>query len=262
MLKLYDCPNNRLIFIKEKATPDFWDNHWGRYKLKFTNKNRFIKKYLRKYFNDKEGLILEAGCGVAEKVYWMHYNGYNVIGIDYAKRTIITTKNVYPELKLVIGDINHLPFKSNIYRCIWCLGVIEHFPSGFDDAVIEMYRVLQNNGFLFLSFPVLSLLRKVKIKFGLYKSFSPEYKNNFYQYDYDEDFVKKKLERYRFKYVKSSRYDGIKGLKDEIALFKYFLQKIYYPHGLLHRMVKFILNALLNPITGHMCIMVLRNYRL
>lgn len=258
MLKLYDRVNNRLIFIKEKATPMFWDVHWEKHNLKFTNRNRFIRKYLNRYFDNKEELILEAGCGIADKVLYMHYNGYKVIGIDYAKNTIIRAKSAYPELKLIIGDIRRLPFKSGIYRCIWCLGVIEHFIDGFEDAIIELYRVLQNKGVLFLSFPTLSPIRKIKIKLSFYKPISYEYEKLFYQYAFDEDIVKRKLEEYGFRYIESSRYDGIKGLKDEISLLKYFLQKIYDSHNFALKISRIILNWILNPIASHMCLIVFK----
>lgn len=206
----------------------------------------------------KKGLILEAGCGVGDKVYQMHYNGYNVVGIDFAKNTIARTKRVHPELILIIGDINHLPFKSNTFEVIWCIGVIEHLFHGFDEIIFEMYKVLKKNSILFLSFPTLSPIRKFKVKLGLYQPVSSVYENSFYQYAYDEDIVKEKVEEYGFKNIENSRYDGIKGLKDEIIMIKPILQKIYDSHYLTFRIFKYILNAIINPISGHMCLMVFR----
>lgn len=259
MLKLYDSSNKRLVLIKEEASPKFWENHWERCRPKYTNKNKFIEKYLNRHLNDKEGLILEAGCGIGDKVYYTHHNGYKVVGIDYAKNTIRRTKRKHPELKLVLGDINYLPFKSNVYKCIWCLGVIEHFYNGFDQAVIEMYRILQRGGVLLLSFPVISPIRKIKIIIQLYPHVHFKYKkNNFYQYIYTEKFIKNKAEDHGFKLVQKSKYDGVKGLKDELCFLKYFLQKIYDSQNLAIRIVKFILNFIIGPIAGHMSLMVFK----
>ncbi|MGR3318585.1 MAG: hypothetical protein ACUZ8O_08905 [Candidatus Anammoxibacter sp.] len=68
----YDAVNNRLVYLNQKADSAFWDKHRQTHNLqniiKAPPKNRFIIKTTRKYLQDG-GRILEAGCGMGDKVY-------------------------------------------------------------------------------------------------------------------------------------------------------------------------------------------------
>jgi len=261
MLKFYDSLNKRLVYIKESATSTFWDEHWSQHinQVKFSHSNRFIKKYLDKYLPDKSGIVLESGCGLGEKVYCMHHNGFKVIGLDFAKSTVINVKKRYPELNLVIGDCFSLPFKSDAFRACWSIGVIEHFYDGYDNLIIEINRILVNNGFLFISFPNMSPLRKLKAKLRLYEEIDQSISdNNFYQFVLNENKVIQNICNFGFILLEKSRYDGIKGLKDEIVISKPILQKIYDSRNYFIRAVKYVLNSILSPITGHMSFMVFK----
>lgn len=57
-------------------------------------------------------------------------------------------ENIYP----VKGDASNLPFKSNSIDFIFCSSLIEHI---LDQTkhITELYRVLKNNQFCYLSFP-------------------------------------------------------------------------------------------------------------
>ena len=63
----YVRKDRRLVYVGEKASPDFWDSHWETENLKESiergKDNRFVLKTLRKYIPDKKGRILEGGCG-------------------------------------------------------------------------------------------------------------------------------------------------------------------------------------------------------
>jgi len=261
MLKYYDPINKRLVYIKESATSEFWDDHWGQYtkQIKFSRSNRFIKKYLNTYLPDKNGVVLETGCGLGDKVYYMHHNGFKVIGIDFAKNTLINVKRRYAELNLVIGDCFSLPFKSNSFIACWSLGVIEHFFNGYDKIIIEINRVLENNGFLFLSFPCISPIRKIKAKLKLYQEINQLMLcNDFYQFALSENEVIQKICNLGFVLLEKIRYDAVKGLKDEISILKPILQNLYDSQNYFFRAIKYLLNTFLAPITGHMSFMVFK----
>lgn len=63
----YDKENRRLVYIGERATPDFWAKHWDsenfKESIKRGKENRFALKILDRYIADKKGKILEGGCG-------------------------------------------------------------------------------------------------------------------------------------------------------------------------------------------------------
>lgn len=104
------------------------------------------------YLN-KSTPILEAGCGLAQVVYYLRQHGYPVIGVDYAPEGIGPAKTRFPALPLHLGDVHHLPYPSNYFGGYLSFGVVEHFEQGPEPALAEAYRVLSPGGRLVLTVP-------------------------------------------------------------------------------------------------------------
>jgi SAM-dependent methyltransferase len=167
--KIHYWPEGKkLVFIKKEATSDFWDQQYqtelepqGKLKLTRARGSRYWHSILQKYLPDKNALILEGGCGDGHLVDAMQYWGYKAVGVDFAERTIATTRKIAPELDLNIGDVRKLDYEDCSFDGYWSLGVIEHFWEGYSSILKEMYRVLKPGGFLaffslhFLVFPQL-----------------------------------------------------------------------------------------------------------
>lgn len=261
----YDKENGRLVYIGGSATPDFWDSHWiqenFRKGIERGKNNRFILKTLNMYIPDKKGKILEGGCGMGQVVYCMHVHGYESIGIDFAKETIERVKEAIPELDVMVGDVRDLPFPDDYFSGYWSLGVIEHFYEGYQDILKETQRILINGGYLFLSFPYMSPLRRLKAKLWLYNDFKGEGRENFYQFALDPDIVIKDFEAIGFKLLDKKPTSGLKGFKDEISMFRPILQKLYDYQGksLWVRGFKFVLSKVMATFAGHMIFLVFKN---
>lgn len=235
----YDQQNRQLIYINKAANSDFWDETWGTLNFKNLMENskddKFILNLLEKYLPDKKGVILEGGCGRGHYVYCMHNHGYQVIGIDFAEKTVKKITEIHPELDVREGDVRNLSIKNDTLSAYWSLGVIEHFWEGYSDIIEEMSRVVKDDGYLFLSFPYMSPLRKFKSKIGLYKEFNGN-KKDFYQYALDSNKVIYDLERFGFHLLEKTPLNGIKGFKDEIGLLKPIMKSFYYLRSLEHRL--------------------------
>src|SRR6266540_3316910 len=165
--KYYDPIENRLVFEGEEATPDFWADSWRDEKLIASIKagahERFVSPITQKYITPgKDVRILEGGCGKGHFVYSLILRGYKAEGIDFAKQTIQEIHKVMPELPVRFDDVRKLSFPDNSFDGYWSLGVIEHFYAGYDDILDEMVRVIKPEGYLFVTFPHLSVLRRLK----------------------------------------------------------------------------------------------------
>ncbi len=265
----YDKENRRLVYIGESATPDFWAGHWEvenfRASIERGKNDKFALKTLRKYIPDKKGRILEGGCGRGQVVYCMHVHGYESVGIDFAKETIEKTKKAIPELDVRVGNVRNLQFPDNHFTGYWSLGVIEHDWDGYHDILKEMQRVLINGGYVFLTFPYMSPLRRLKAKLGLYEEFNRdrEGKENFYQFALDPETVIKDFEAMGFELLKKETGSGVKGFKDEVRIFKPLLQRLhdYQGKSFWVRGFGFVLNKLLATFAGHKLFLVLRSKR-
>ena len=264
MKKYFDKTRHRLVFIGQVADDIFWDNHWKTDDQHFVKqlkntKNRFVLGRTRKYLSPG-AKILEGGCGQGTAVHTLHHHGFDVYGIDYAKETVIKINQYAPELKVKFADVRQLPFPECFFDGYWSLGVVEHFYDGYEDITYEMLRVLKPNGYLFMTVPVMSLLRKFKARFGLYPEWHNQDKSvgNFYQFAFNPKDIVFSLEHKGFKLIETEPCDGIKGLKDEVSILKPFLQYLYDKNGLSSKVIKRTLDIMIKRFTNHMCLFVMQ----
>ena len=267
-IKFYDKKNDRLIFCNEGASSSFWDRHWGERVMDLKGQmegflgNRWILDYVEKYLEDVGGWILEGGCGMGGYVYCLDSAGYNVIGIDYAKKMVDKIKLSYSDLRIECQDVRGTLFEDNYFSIYFSFGVIEHFYEGYDSILKEAFRILKDGGYWVVSFPQISLLRRAKIYFKGYEEYSVcglddrGVRERFYQFALNSDRVMRDIEGFGFELVDRSKYDGIKGFKDEVSILKSFLQSIYDgKRGLRYR---YLLDIILKPIASHMAILVFK----
>lgn len=258
-MKFYDKKNKRLAVFEESATSQFWDKHWQindvDFDVKQGKRNWFVKRYTTKFL-DKGFRILEGGCGIGQNVYGLKCWGYDAYGVDFAQETIKRTKNAFPELKLSVQDVKRLDFPASFFDGYWSLGVIEHCFNGFNEILKEAGRVIRPKGFLFLTFPFMSPLRRVKAKLGLYQAFESEQSNNFYEFILNADLVKKEAKKYGFIVKASCPFDAVKGLKDEISFLRFVFQKLYDSKNIVSRGIRFLSSILLSKFAGHCVLLV------
>ena len=263
-MRYLDKANNRLVYVGRPANETYWDHHWDVESSKFQEqikiKNDGLVIGCTKKYLPPGTRILEGGCGLGSKVYALSHHGYDAYGIDYARETIKKINRYAPELNVKFGDVRNLPFPDAFFDGYWSLGVIEHFYDGYERIVSEMFRVLKKEGYLFLTVPVMSPLRKVKAKLRKYVEYedSEEIRENFYQFAFDPQRVINDLKSADFKLIDVKPYDGIKGLKDEVLMLKPFLQPLYdsaaFPACLLKKVLDFIFRRFAN----HMSLFIMR----
>ncbi len=262
-MRMYLKNKRALAYFSQKASSEFWDTHWNtenlrNYILSHTSDGLFlplIKKYL-----PTGSVILEGGCGQGQLVYALQQHQYIAIGIDFAPNTVNKVKKAVPELNICLGDVRKLPIESKTLQGYLSIGVIEHFWEGYDLILEEMRRVLVPGGYLFISFPYMSPLRKLKAKLGCYHSdLKKEHDKGlatFYQFALDWKLVVQDLHNLGFSLQESIPWDGIKGLKDELTWLKPLLQPIY--DGKKHQRLRPYIDQIFTPTTSHSIILVMK----
>jgi hypothetical protein len=104
MRQLYDSEHRRIIFLGEKATPEFWDGRWQVQNLRqfiLSRKNPWLVGITRRYLS-RGARVLEGGCGRGDKVHALRMNGFVALGMDYAEHTVKAINRCMPELKPVL----------------------------------------------------------------------------------------------------------------------------------------------------------------
>ena len=266
--RYYDVDNKRILYYTGAASSKFWDSHWNKYygrdlerTVKSYSKNRYIQKLVKKYLSDSNGVIVEGGCGIGGYVYCLAEKGFNVIGVDYAKSTLLDVKSRFRCMKLLATDVREIAIADNSVDLYISLGVIEHFYNGYDEIISEAKRMLKGKGRLIVTFPQISYLRRVKLFWGMY-SMLPEKEflktEEFYQYLLDPNDVKAKISGYGFRLIERKSNGGLKGFKDEVPILQPVLQKLYDYAGksILLRGIRVVLNRVLEKSCGHSCQMV------
>lgn len=264
-MRYYDQANNRLVVEGGSPTPEFWAKQWSISDFKKTieggRHDRFVSHITAQFIRPgKTKKILEGGCGRGHFVYALHHRGYDAYGVDFAAETIKKIKSVMPDMNVSVGDVRHLEFPDDFFDGYWSLGVIEHFFDGYGEITHEMRRVIKRGGYLFLTFPHVSLLRKLKMKMGIYPDFDLKTfdMRSFYHFALDPSKVKNDIESLGFKMVYSRSLEGIKGLKDEVSLLKKPLQKIYNSQNFFVRVINYFAAKMLAPFSAHAILQVYR----
>ncbi|MBI5370023.1 methyltransferase domain-containing protein [Candidatus Uhrbacteria bacterium] len=256
----YDPTNKRLALFQREATPESWDEQWNQKDLKKNissgKTHHFIERFTKKYLSSG-GRILEGGCGTGQVVFAMRSWGYDACGVDYAQQAIATTNALVPSLQVSAQDVRATTFPNAFFDGYWSLGVIEHFWDGFAPITKEAHRVLKPAGTLFLTFPWMSPLRRMKAHFGLYPRFdSSTDPTTFYEFMLDKERVVRELETQGFACAESYPYDALKGIKDEIAFLHLPLQKLYNSRSASARAIRYLFTIFFSRLCGHMLLLV------
>lgn len=258
-MKYFDPLHKRLVFVGERANDHFWNRLWEKEDLaevvRRGTRERFIRQITGKFL-PVGSKILEGGCGRGEKVYGLRAWGYDAYGVDYAEEAVARIKKLFPDLEISVGDVRKLNFKDGFFDGYWSLGVIEHFYEGYDAILSEMARVIRPGGYLFLTFPYMSPLRKLKAILRYYlilPTDTKEIEKDFYQFALPHHPVIKKLEQFGFKVVKQKPIDAIKGLKDELH---FPFKRLYHSRNFFARVARFGINLLCQPFASHVILLV------
>jgi hypothetical protein len=120
--------------------------------------------------------------------------------------------------------------------------------------------VLKPEGYLVLTAPVMSPLRKAKVRMKKYLEYkeSKEMRENFYQFAFDPKDIINDLKSRGFKLIDVKPYDGIKGLKDEVSVLKPFLQYLYDKKNCASNLVKGTLDIALRRFANHICLFIMQ----
>lgn len=128
---------------------------------------RFISKYIRKRigFNEFRDVvpcappptILDFGCGIGRHVIYCHQMGLDPYGIDHSEAAVAVARSwstdegiTNPEMRILEGDIRHLPWPDDFFRFAVSHGVLDsmHFETA-QAACSELARTLAPGGLFY-----------------------------------------------------------------------------------------------------------------
>jgi len=243
-MNIRSVEKNRLVYYRRAAdNPKFWNSHWA---------SQDIESILREarsgnlgYFRDiflthlpKNGKILEAGCGTGRIVVALRAHGYDCVGVEFSESVINEAKAIFPDLPVHVGSIFDLDFPDNYFAGYISLGVVEHYREGPERALKEAYRVIKPGGVLLISVPYFSPLRQKCYRQGKYNISSGRSSSQFYQYAFTKAEFANFVRRAGFRINRICYYDAVKGIRDEVARFKWFYERgVGFEGSAIHRRI-------------------------
>lgn len=269
MKKYFFKERNCLVFVNQEATADFWDGKWKdqalqRKQASKGSKRAWVVEITRKFLKPEDGLLIEGGCGLGDKVDSLVRAGYQCIGIDFATETVSLINKENPLINVRYGDVRNLEFPDSTFVGYWSLGVIEHFWGGYADIANEIHRVLKPGGILFLTFPFMNIYRKKNAVRAYPELSSMDEVPGFYQFALDPSEVQKFFEPLGFELICKhgvAVFDGIKDENPKMSKLIDFILRTRKKNVLtkaLYLVINKALDALLGDRYGHCVLMVLR----
>ena len=142
------------ITYRNHNVKDYWTSRWDDIPSDqpMDNNQVYPLKYSEQMIKEKQGKILEAGCGAGRILRYYHNQEMDIVGIDFIEVAIEKLKKVDPTLKVEVGDITGLRFDDESFKYILAFGLYHNLEHGLDKSIEETFRVLEYGGSVCASF--------------------------------------------------------------------------------------------------------------
>jgi ubiquinone/menaquinone biosynthesis C-methylase UbiE len=89
--------------------------------------------------------VADLGCGSGVFTKLLRREGYASVGLDISTRLVALGRSKFPDLELIEGDAENLPFDSESLDGVLLSGLVHHFPDP-RRLITEVRRVLKPGG--------------------------------------------------------------------------------------------------------------------
>lgn len=247
-----DSKHRRLVFLMGAPDQQYWEGLWRPLICRdsIIRGDRFVVDETTRMLNPV-ARVVDAGCGIGATVYGLTAAGINACGIDSAAGTIEVIKSIFPELQVQVGDVRDMPYPDCSLDGMWSLGVIEHFFDGYEDQIVEARRVLRSGGYLFLTVPSISPLKRLKLRFGRYRTFTPADRDCFFQFAFRKEEVVRRITGRGFRLLRSFGRSGSLGLSEDLVPLARFVLPSLSNTALWARLWWRLMDKVLTPFCYH-----------
>lgn len=140
----------------------YYDGKKEVYGINQTRKKKMIQ-LLGNLVNKK---ILDVGCGNGHFGKEFINNGNSVFGVDISEKSVEVAKKYLSDAKCTDIQQDRLPYEDNFFDVIIMGEIIEHLLEP-KKALLEIKRVLKNDGFIVITTPnFLVFSNRIRILFG------------------------------------------------------------------------------------------------
>src|SRR6185369_10074135 len=102
-----------LAYYSVKATQDFWTEHWGGHSVDelLAVARRSPLTTLVTDALPRDGVVLEAGCGLGQYVLLLRERGWRALGMDWSHAALVACRCA-GAAPLAVSELRHLPVRD------------------------------------------------------------------------------------------------------------------------------------------------------
>lgn len=123
-------------------------------KYRLWRRTHEVLSLIERYSKRPVECIIDLGAadGKMLKMIHNHYPESQCVGVEYSDELVTYSKDVFPELEIVQGDIQSINYPENTFDVAVATAVIEHVPNP-EKVIHEARRVLRSDGIFILTSP-------------------------------------------------------------------------------------------------------------
>ena len=151
-----------LAYYSVAAAREFWTEHWGGHtvgELLAVARTSPLTALITAAL-PRDGMVLEAGCGLGQYVVLLRERGWRAAGVDWSVDALRACRRVAP-VPLAAMELRALALRDAAVATYVSLGVVEHDVAGPDAILAEAARVLRPGGVALVSVPYLNGMRRL-----------------------------------------------------------------------------------------------------
>jgi len=139
---------------RERKSPEYWVSRWNQIPVDAPAEGHdcYPLLYANMVVRDRDGEVLELGCGAGRLLRYYHAKGTRIVGVDNVAPVIAKLQACDPQLRVVHADARTLPFETGRFTTVLCFGVYHSLEDDVAVSISETFRVLRPGGRLCAEF--------------------------------------------------------------------------------------------------------------
>lgn len=147
-------------FDREKAWSDRYRTMYASEKSMQEYESQSFWPELKKRLQ-KDGVYLDAGCGIGGWILFLRDAGFFVEGIDPHAAAVRAMSEYDRDIAVKIARISAIPHQDGKFDGVVSIGSLEYEEGEVNTAIREIARVVKSGGFVCIEVPLMNVLRRM-----------------------------------------------------------------------------------------------------